>query len=83
MSPQQPMLFPMPTIYEEAWEGMPEYQHTTLAEQKIVVSFTCFEDVQAFARLIGQPLTRKTRGVWFPPRRLPRRGDFFTEDDEA
>lgn len=54
--------------YAEHWRGMPEYQQSDLVHQKIIVSFASIEDVQAFADLIGQSLTEKTRSIWYPPR---------------
>jgi hypothetical protein len=36
--------------------------------QKINVLFTRWEDVEAFGRAIRQPVTRKTKSVWYPPK---------------
>jgi len=49
------------------WTGMPEYtQDDQRAYQTIKVHFINEEDRQAFADLIGQPLTEKTRSIWHP-----------------
>jgi len=49
------------------WGGMPEFsQDDRTAIKQISVSFYREEDVTAFGRLIGQPVTMQTRGVNFP-----------------
>jgi hypothetical protein len=48
------------------WAGMPEYDQQELAYQTIRVNFRDAAAVQAFAKLIGQTLTPKTRGTWYP-----------------
>lgn len=49
------------------WKGMPEFEQDDLsAYQNIHVLFKCREDVAAFAELIGQSLTEKTRSIWYP-----------------
>ena len=49
------------------WNGMPEYEseddHPAYA---IKINFRSLEDLQDFARLIGQSLTEKTRSLWYP-----------------
>jgi hypothetical protein len=58
------------------WEGMPEFEHEDLtAVQSLHVHFRTREDVDAFARLIGQPLTDRTRSLWFPPAEVGRYAD--------
>jgi ParB-like chromosome segregation protein Spo0J len=50
-----------------AWEGMPEYQHEDQrSEHRIIVHFASADDLQDFAKLIGQPLTEKTKWIWHP-----------------
>lgn len=57
------------------WVGMPEFEHDDLtAYQNIHVHFKSAEDVQAFAKLIGQLLTDKTRSIWFPQIEIIRYG---------
>jgi ParB-like chromosome segregation protein Spo0J len=56
------------------WDGMPEFEQADeSAHQTIAVHFKDQAAVEAFAALIGQPLTNKTRFVWFPrvARRVP------------
>lgn len=49
------------------WKGMPEYNSEDKAGRIIAVHFPTDEDVQKFAKMIGQKITPKTRYVWFPP----------------
>jgi predicted RNA binding protein with dsRBD fold (UPF0201 family) len=54
--------------YAAEWQGMPEFGNEDLRPmQSIHVHFKNAEDVQTFARLIGQPLTDRTVSVWYPP----------------
>lgn len=49
------------------WQGMPEFEQEDLtAYRSIHVHFKNTEHVQAFAELIGQDLSEKTRSVWYP-----------------
>ncbi len=60
-------LFEIPADWQEHWQGMPEYAHKDLRPfQQITLNFECREDVQAFAKLVGQRLTDETDTLWFP-----------------
>jgi ParB-like chromosome segregation protein Spo0J len=49
------------------WQGMPEFaQEDNGAHQTIAVHLATPAAVEAFAALIGQRITNKTRFVWFP-----------------
>lgn len=49
------------------WQGMPEFeQEAQEAYQTIKVHFDSAEDVQDFAKLIGQSITPKTGWLWHP-----------------
>jgi hypothetical protein len=53
--------------WKEHWENMPEFnQKDDTPFKQVVVSFRSQEDLQKFAELIGQKITYKTKGVWFP-----------------
>ena len=54
--------------YMKMWDGMPEYvQESAQPIQKIIVGFATQEDILRFAKLVGQPITPKTRSIWYPP----------------
>ena len=49
------------------WVGMPEFtQEKVEPYAKIIVRFDTEEDLQEFAKLIGQKLTNKTKSIWHP-----------------
>ena len=49
------------------WENMPEFVSEKVeAYSKIMVRFDNEEDLQEFAKLIGQKLTNKTKSIWHP-----------------
>lgn len=51
----------------DEWQGMPEYENEDkTAFRTIHVHFKNQEDVDVFADAIGQELSDKTDGIWFP-----------------
>jgi len=63
----QEALFENPTLWSDEWQGMPEFTHEDIAPiQKIVVNFKTRADVEAFAKLIGQTISKATDTIWFP-----------------
>ena len=56
-----------PKAWEDHWQDMPEF----VQEKKepfacINVRFDTEEDLQEFAKIIGQKLTPKTKSIWHP-----------------
>ena len=52
---------------DSEWAGMPEFdQKDKNSYRHIIVHFNTDEDVQAFAQMIGQNLTDKTKSIWYP-----------------
>lgn len=64
---KQPTIFTSKEAWREEWQGMPEF---VLEDQKpwkqVIVSFATPEDMEAFAKLLGQSLTPQTRSIWYP-----------------
>lgn len=55
--------------YGELWRGMPEFeQQSGGAVRTLNIYFADEEHVAAFAELIGQNITDKTKGIWYPKR---------------
>lgn len=53
--------------WEKEWVGMPEFkQEKQEPYAKIIFRFDSEESLQEFAKLIGQPLTSKTKSCWHP-----------------
>ena len=49
------------------WEDMPEYnQEDLLAYKTVYVHFRNEEDFKNFQQFIGQPMTDKTKSIWYP-----------------
>jgi hypothetical protein len=53
--------------WKSEWVGMPEFvQQKKEPYAKIIIRFENEKDLQDFATLIGQSLTKKTKSIWFP-----------------
>ena len=49
------------------WDGMPEFvQPKQEPYAQMTIRFACEKDLQEFAEMIGQKLTRKTKSIWHP-----------------
>lgn len=48
------------------YSGVSDFVNESATPRKILVSFETEEDVQEFAKLIGQKITDKTKSIWFP-----------------
>jgi len=60
-------LFKMKEWWEDDWEGMPEYiSKKNNSYACINIRFENEEDLQKFAKIIGQKLTHKTKSIWYP-----------------
>lgn len=54
--------------WKQEWVGMPEFEQEKKEKEytKINVRFATKEDLEAFAKLIEQNLTNKTKSIWYP-----------------
>ena len=72
---------------ETEWRGMPDFnQPDNGAVRQIIVSFHAMEDVEVFAKLLNQNITKKTKSLWFPARDKNNVADLFyvnETDDRA
>ena len=60
-------LFDIKKTWQEHWEGMPEFiQEKKEPFSKITIRFETEDDLNDFAKLIGQKLTPKTKSIWHP-----------------
>lgn len=66
------------------WENMPDYETVSRGVKVLVVHFQKDEDVTKFQELIGQPITDKTKYIWYPERAKDNLSayEFETETDE-
>lgn len=69
---EQDRLFEAPPVWAEHWEDMPEFkQGDERPHSSINVYFRTADDRQDFLKLLGAEPNR-SRGLWYPFRRLPR-----------
>ena len=72
-----------PGFYDQHWRGMPEFnQPDKGAHRQIIVSFESDEDVEAFSKLIGQNITKKTKSLWYPQHERQSVRDLFWVEEE-
>ena len=52
---------------ELEWSGMPEFNNDDLSpKRQLIISFRNEDDIKAFATLIKQKITEKTKSLWYP-----------------
>ena len=60
-------LFDVKKDWQKEWVGMPEFTQEKIEPySSIIIRFETKEDLENFANLIGQRLTKKTKSIWFP-----------------
>ena len=53
--------------WQKEWKDMPEFvQEKKEPYSKLIIRFESEKDLQDFAQLIGQKLTKKTKSIWHP-----------------
>ena len=69
-------------FYSVHWQGMPEFIQEQKHEYcKLVVRFRNEDDLQDFAKLIGQKLNKKSQATWHPElKRGELQGNFVYVD---
>lgn len=70
--------------WQDHWQGMPEFeQENKKPYKKLNVCFQTKEDFVQFRELMGQPMTEKTKTIWYPPFEREANSLFsWIEDDE-
>ena len=70
--------------WQDHWKGMPDFKQDTRHYKKIAVKFQTEQDWLDFQKAIGQKLTPKTSGIWFPQPESPLESHLnrWVEDDE-
>ena len=59
--------------WRDEWVGMPEFvQEDQSPWKQIRVSFASREDMEAFAKLVGQTVTFQTQSLWYPEAEIGR-----------
>lgn len=53
--------------WKKHWVGMPEFENEAKkAHKSLTIHFRNEEDYQEFSQLVEQPLTRKSKSIWYP-----------------
>lgn len=81
----QQALFETKPAWVDVWQGMPDYTHQDLSPYKtLLVHFRNEADRQAFAQLVNQPLSEKTKFIWYPKVEIGRAANkLFTVDEHV
>jgi hypothetical protein len=67
MNEHQETLINVDPLWKEHWNEMPEFVMGDESPQRTIrVHFRNNEDVQQFAKLLGQKISDKTKSVWHP-----------------
>ena len=53
-------------VAQSEWQDMPEFENGQPSFHKIIVHFDSDEMIEQFSKLLQQPITQKTRYIWFP-----------------
>lgn len=74
-------------LWRTEWQGMPEFvQEAQRPAAQLIVRFETEADLHAFAALIGQRLTLKTKSIWHPHKSHwggPASGKAWVSDEDA
>lgn len=63
----QQTLFDKKEWWEEHWQDMPEFvQDDLMPFKSIIVHFESRTDMNEFAQLIGQNISKLTKSIWYP-----------------
>jgi hypothetical protein len=63
-------------VAAEHWRGMPEFVSDDLRPYRTLpVHFATKEDMDAFAKFVGQPITKITKCIWYPEAEIGRTAD--------
>lgn len=81
---KQRVIFTAKEPWRGEWDGMPAFAQEDLMPWKsMIVNFVSPEDLQAFAKLVGQTLTPRTRSIWYPKDKIKRQDKNTRYVDES
>ena len=70
-------------LWEREWVGMPEFKQEDLtSERKIIVHFRNEDDVDKFAELLGQTITKGQKSLWYPEKEARIHADKVWVDED-
>lgn len=63
-------------VAAEHWKNMPEFVSEDLRPYRTLpVHFATKEDMEAFSKFVGQPITKITKCIWYPAAEIGRTAD--------
>ena len=63
-------------VSAEHWKNMPEFVSEDLRPYRTLpVHFATKEDMEAFSKFVGQPITKITKCIWYPEAEIGRTAD--------
>lgn len=66
--------------WQKEWVDMPEFiQEDKESIASVVVHFESEEDMKLFSELIGVTITKKTKGIFYPPKKAEKRKVYVDE----
>jgi hypothetical protein len=66
--------------WEQEWLDMPEYiQEDKGSIKGVMVHFETLEDMEEFSKLIGKEITMKTKGIFFPVKKVETKKVYIDE----
>ena len=67
---------------DDMWQGMPDFEQESIeAWKKLIVHFKNEQDYKDFAELLSQPMTDKTKSIWYPYLENVNLLDYRIEDE--
>jgi len=73
---KQPFLIDVGPWWARYWRGMPEFSLEDLEPfQSVIVHFSGPRDREAFAFLVDQTITPRTKSLWYPEAEINRMSD--------
>lgn len=68
---------------DKEWEGLPKFTNEkNTPYKKIIMTFFNQDDVDAFAKLIDQKITDRTKTMYYPAIPRPTVYNFWVDDEE-
>ena len=74
-------LFTIEKSWKKEWQGMPEFiQEDINPIRSITIHFLTSENVESFAKLIDQKITKDTKYLYFPKEKRISRNKIYVDE---
>ena len=69
--------------WKNEWKDMPEFeQENQQGIKTIIIRFEDLESMEEFSKLVGRPITMKTRGFYFPIKKKKETQNYYIDEEE-